>query len=109
MPIPIVLAATLSITQPSPLPFSAAVSDAELAYVTPGAVTRTPTEQVYGHFPARLTTGEEIDCWWAYDGAAMIAEAVHPTQTFPTGFNASSLQQYLSTGRLEVGVSTSTS
>lgn len=69
------------------LPFAQPLSDSELAH----AVTRvSPFVQRYAavYFysqPGRLPTAEMVDCWWAYTGSELLADAVRPALVMPAG------------------------
>ena len=101
------LATSLSAVQPSSAVFGVPLGDTEMAYVAPGAVIRPDQAPIYQELPARLSTWEQIDCWWAYDGAAMIAEAVRPTPALPQGFDANGLHQVSGIRHLRVDVTAS--
>ncbi len=76
------------------VPFGLPVSDLELASsACEGAVRSFAGPRfVENSDIGRLAAGEQVDNWWASDGARLIAEAVRPTPEVPVGLDSTSLQ-----------------
>jgi hypothetical protein len=90
------------------MPWGQAVSDRDLANVVSSARTTEHLAPVrlYSR-PERLSTTETIDCWWAYEGAEMIARAIRPTPTVFVGFDLAAIQAGSLTVDVKIDVSAS--
>lgn len=81
------------LTSSGPPAFGPAVTDVDLAACAALAVA--PTLAPLIQLPASAPLQEQIDDWWAEDGATLLA-AARPLPAVPTGLNLSAL----GTGRL---------
>lgn len=68
--------------------FAAPVTDGELASVAASAQAPATSAGKPAATPGISTSvaQEQMDNWWADDGAALIAEAVRPRPAMPSGF-----------------------
>lgn len=82
---PLLLAA--SVAAALVLPFAQPLPDSDLAatatMVSP-PMQRYAAVQLYSQ-PSRLPTVDMVDCWWAYTGSELIADAARPALSPPAG------------------------